>query len=328
MPSTATSGQIPMYYNNNYIAVNPFIVNNKNLLINPKFEINQRAFLSETLTADKYTVDRWLGRNGSTVTKNSNSITINGTLVQHIINPKRLGKYLILVTYNSVGGLNAQKLYYYPNGVKTEIIRQEGSSNAISSSPFVYKVITTYLLPSDLDSSDIITVEITYNGNDIYSAGLFCVQNYSLQMIQNYIFPIITDYSTELEKCKYYYERKRFIPSYSLFSIYKSGTNIYGLVNIAYDITVKRINPTITNPANLHILYFYETWHSRTVNINCSYNTYIKKITFITSITDTQSNFDFLIESHLDTSALLSTSTSSSYENMPFFEVDAEIYPS
>lgn len=54
-------------------------VSNPNLLLNGDFKINQRGKTSYTCTKNEYTVDRWLGANGLTVTASSNSISLSNT---------------------------------------------------------------------------------------------------------------------------------------------------------------------------------------------------------------------------------------------------------
>lgn len=54
-------------------------VSNPNLLINGDFRINQRGKTSYVCTKNEYTVDRWLGASGLTVTKNANSISLTNT---------------------------------------------------------------------------------------------------------------------------------------------------------------------------------------------------------------------------------------------------------
>lgn len=54
-------------------------VSNPNLLLNGDFKINQRGKTSYVCTKNEYTLDRWLGANGLTVTKNANSISLTNT---------------------------------------------------------------------------------------------------------------------------------------------------------------------------------------------------------------------------------------------------------
>lgn len=54
-------------------------VSNPNLLLNGDFKINQRGKTSYVCTKNEYTLDRWLGANGLTITKNANSISLTNT---------------------------------------------------------------------------------------------------------------------------------------------------------------------------------------------------------------------------------------------------------
>lgn len=132
-------GKAPAYY-----------LQPRNLLDNSNFRspVNQRSASSYT-TAGDYGIDRWFLRTSSSVTVNSGSITVTGTMVQRLLSAAQSGTYTLAagnadgnVTILTTHGWDNDAGCYYvelPAGEYVWAALYEGSYTADTLPPYVPK---------------------------------------------------------------------------------------------------------------------------------------------------------------------------------------------
>ncbi len=237
-------------------------VSNPNLLLNGDFKINQRGQTSYVCTKNEYTVDRWLGASGLTVTKNSNSITLTNTNTSStIIFQQKLeesflsfaGKTLCLSA--TVGGT----LYY-----ATATLPTSAPSSA------------TMLISKQI--SDGVTLQLAYLSTSVLSVqiSLSAEKTLSLTNIKLEIGSSPTTfcprlYAEELIMCQRYFKKYSGLNN---ATVGQCSARHAGALNFIINTGKFRTTPTMSYSGNLKAL----VGSSTISNLTPTYNSYFDGI--------------------------------------------------
>ena len=189
----------------------------KNLLINPFFNINQRA-LTSAITTTQYGADRWYVAGGSVTfnTSGGSDGTVfctmsNGTIQQAILCKEKNigGKFIVGVTYSKNNSASNNITISFLDKTGTAVAA--GSSTSKDSSG-VYQQIAIVDASNFADANGLIDyfwVVINGSSSDtVYLHNSFCylMDNISISDLPSgfvTVAPIV--YTEELAKCKYYF---------------------------------------------------------------------------------------------------------------------------
>lgn len=139
---------------------------NSTLLINGDFKINQRGSTIYNCTKNEYTVDRWMGFSGLSVTKNATGVTVSNTNSSG----NGLFQQKLEETYSSFAG-QALTLSAKIDGEIYSLTTTFASSSPTSQGTIASKEIKTG-----------VSLTLTYFANDIFSAGITLSSGKSLTL--------------------------------------------------------------------------------------------------------------------------------------------------
>ncbi len=213
-------------------------ISNPNLLLNGDFKINQRGKTSYVCTKNEYTVDRWLGASGLTVTKNANSVSLTNT--------------------NSSGTIIFQQKLEEPFlsfAGKTLCLSanvNETIFHASAQLPTAVPSTATTLISKQL--ADGVTLQLAYLSTNILSAQVSLAAGKTINLVHIKLelgsSPTVfcpRPQAEELTMCQRYYEKIDVSNISNRYEIYRFARTTYSLYQNQVNFVVeKRTMPTIT----------------------------------------------------------------------------------
>lgn len=245
-------------------------VSNPNLLINGNFAVNQRGSTTYSCTGNTYTVDRWMGFSGLSVTKTDGGVTLSNT--------------------SSSGGWFQQKLEndYLEFAGKAVTISAEVNGNFYSVSGVIPETEPSSQI--DLIRTDIgdnggankDALRLTYlNGRLVFNFYLYANSIINLSYAKLEYGETATKfiprlYAEELALCQRYYEKIDISDISNKYQIFAYAKTNYALFNPQIHLAVtKRIPPTITlySSSTDAENYLYDSTQQKDVQFSIGYNT-------------------------------------------------------
>lgn len=224
-------------------------VSNPNLLINGDFKINQREQNTYTCTKNEYTVDRWLGASGLTVTKNTSSVTISNTNASGSV----LFQQKLEESFSSFAGktlclsAKANDSLFYVSAVIPET--QPSSATVLASKQIAEGVSIQFAY----QSTNVLSVGVSVSAGKTITLEHFKLEFGSLPTLFS-----ARGYSEELALCQRFYQRITPSKSYGTFGsglVISVGDNNVATSNVLlYTLTKMRIEGTITFNGTFQLL--------------------------------------------------------------------------
>lgn len=245
-------------------------VSNPNLLINGNFAVNQRGSTTYSCTGNTYTVDRWMGFSGLSVTKTDGGVTLSNT--------------------SSSAGMFQQKLENNYSEFANKTVALSAKINGeifsiVGTIPSTAPATQTNLLETNIEGSSGSaqnSLRLTYVSGRL-SVNIYLQPNESLsvEFVKLEFGETATKftprlYAEELALCQRYYEKIDISDISNKYQIFAYAKTNYALFNPQIHLAVtKRIPPTITlySSSTDAENYLYDSTQQKDVQFSIGYNT-------------------------------------------------------